>query len=152
MRIRADGLRAVTVDEFELSWPEMTAASDRTAINAILSGRSRPGRKGRVLSLAKALQAAAVLTPDEAARVAGEFMRGTPVHAASHALWLLWGYAIRPLAVLALESRPDVRALLLQDPECVLTYAGDHLIDELHEAREMSRSINARIACEEALK
>lgn len=139
-------------DDLDLSWAEMSASADRTAVVSIVAGKTRSARTGRGLALAKAFQAADVTLPVTADRIAAAFIRAAPVHAASHVLWLLWGYSIRPLAVIALEFRADVRAMILKEPGRVIGYAGDHLGDELTEAISLCLVIGNRLACEESLR
>ena len=106
----------------------------------------------RGIELTRAFQAAAEIEPADASRVAGRFLRVAPIHAASIALLLLQSSGSRPLAVVALESRRDVRALFLLDPNRVLDYVGGHLAPRLEEAANLCRSIEARYAAEAALQ
>ena len=94
------------------------------------------------------IQALEIIAPDDAAKVAGEYMRSSVSDAAYHVHLLIGGYSIRPMAVLALESRPDVRALMLGDAE------GSGALErgDLEEVRSICRAIEARIACDEALR
>ena len=103
----------------------------------------RPAFSRRGIELTRAFQAAAEIEPAEASRVAGRYLRAAPIHAAST--------ESRPLAVVALESRRDVRAMFLLDPGRILDYVGGHLAPRLEEAVHICRAIVAGIAAEEAL-
>ena len=111
---------------------------------------ARLARSRRGIELARAFQAASVIEPAEASRVAGRFLRTAPIHAASIALLLLQSTGSRPLAVVALEGRRDVRAMFLLDPGPVLDYVGGHQIHRLEEAVHICRAIEAGIAAQEA--
>lgn len=112
---------------------------------------ARLARSRRGIELASAFQAAAEIEPADASRVAGRYLRAAPTHAASIALLLVQSTGSRPLAVVALESRRDVRAMFLLDPGRVLDYVGGHQIHRLEEAVHICRAIEAGIAAEEAL-
>jgi len=141
-------------DDFPYDEPDevRNAFVDKRAIAAVLGGRNRPAKSGRALELAHTLQAADVVTPREALLVADAYMRADVYRAAGMALCLLGGYSIRPLAVLALESRADVRRQLLFDPGGVMEQAVHADEFDLDEALTICRAIEARLAAEEALR